>query len=82
MDVKAVREGRISLKGAYARIVNGEIFLTGVQIGEYRFADSRFLGSQKSFRKLLASQQEILRLTHKLKVAHGLTLVPLRGYFL
>ena len=43
VDVKAVREGRISLKGSYARIVNGEIFLTGVHIGDYRFADSRFV---------------------------------------
>ena len=78
-EVKSLREGRANLKDAYARIVKGELYITGVHISPYNKA-SRFNHDPERERKLLVNHRELKRLYGKL-MERGLTLVPLRLYF-
>ncbi len=78
-EVKSLREGNISLNEAYVRVENGELWLIGADIAEYRQA-SFWNHKPKRSRKLLCHKREL----NKLKVKafeKGLTLVPLSMYF-
>src|SRR6516165_7603815 len=78
-EVKSLREGRISLEEAYARVKETEVWLIGCDIPEYTDA-SRFNHKPKRARKLLLHRREIKRFA-ELATQKGLTLVPLRLYF-
>lgn len=78
-EVKSLREGRISLEEAYARVTASEVWLIGCDIPEYTDA-SRFNHKPKRPRKLLLHRREIKRFA-ELATQKGLTLVPLRLYF-
>ena len=78
-EVKSLREGRISLEEAYARVKETEVWLIGCDIPEYTDA-SRFNHKPKRPRKLLLHRREIKRFA-ELATQKGLTLVPLRLYF-
>ncbi len=78
-EVKSLREGRISLEEAYARVKDTEVWLIGCDISEYTEA-SRFNHKPKRPRKLLLHRREIKRFA-ELATQKGLTLVPLRIYF-
>jgi SsrA-binding protein len=73
-EVKAVREGRVSMKDTYADVRNGEIFLFGLHISPYEAAN-RFNHEPLRERKLLLHRREIRRLTGKIQ-ERGLTLIP------
>ena len=75
-EVKSVRHGEVSLAGAYAAVLKGELWLLGADIAAYRFGN-RFNHEPKSQRKLLVHAKEIRDLRLKTE-AKGLTLVPLR----
>jgi len=51
-EVKAVREGRVTMKDTYADVRNGEIFLFGLHISPYEAAN-RFNHDPLRERKLL-----------------------------
>ena len=78
-EVKSLREGKLSLDEAYGRIREGEPWLIGADIAEYKQA-SIFNHAPKRPRKLLVHKRELKRFLGK---AHekGLTLVPLKMYF-
>ena len=78
-EVKSLREGRLSLDESYGRVRDGEVWLVGADIAEYRQA-SHFNHDPKRPRKLLVHRREIKKFAGK---AHekGLTLVPLKMYF-
>ena len=78
-EVKSVRDGRISLKEAYAEIRNGEVFLVNSNISPYEAANI-FNHDPKRPRKLLLHKQEIKRLTGKIR-EKSLTLVPTKVLF-
>ena len=78
-EVKSLREGRISLEEAYARVKETEVWLIGCDIPEYTDA-SRFNHKPKRPRKLLLHRREVKRFA-ELATQKGLTLVPLRLYF-
>ncbi len=78
-EVKSLREGRISLEEAYARVTDGEVWLIGCDIPEYLEAN-QFNHRPKRPRKLLLHRREIRRFADLAK-QKGLTLVPLRLYF-
>jgi SsrA-binding protein len=78
-EVKSLREGRSSLAESYARIHDGEVFLIGFHIPEYR-AGSVWNHEPTRRRKLLLHRREIRRLQSKV-LEKGLTLVPLSVYF-
>ncbi len=78
-EVKSLRNGRVNLKDAYARIVNGEVFVRQMHIGPYPFA---YYGNHESLRprKLLLHKAEIKRLIGKVN-EKGFSLIPLKVYF-
>jgi SsrA-binding protein len=80
-EVKAVRDGKVSLAEGYVRVEPEEngLFLVGVNIGEYAPAGALQHPAVRS-RKLLAHKQEIQKLA-KAVVVKGFTIVPLKMYF-
>jgi SsrA-binding protein len=78
-EVKAVREGRVTLKDSYAVVRGGEVFLQKAHISHYGPA-SRFNHELERPRKLLLHRWEINRLLGQAE-QKGLTLVPLKIYF-
>jgi SsrA-binding protein len=77
-EVKSAREGRVSLKEAYARVNNGEIFLHSAHFSPYSHARSDDIDPRR-VRKLLLNAREIRKLT-KESEATGMTIVPTRMY--
>jgi SsrA-binding protein len=78
-EVKGIREGKASLRDAYARVDKGEVWLFNVHINPYShrgYVDH----DPKRKRKLLLHAIEIRKLIGK-TTERGLTLVPLRMYF-
>lgn len=78
-EVKGIREGRATLRDSFARIEHGEAWLHNVHINPYShrgYVDH----DPKRRRKLLLHRAEIRKLIGK-TVEKGLTLVPLRLYF-
>jgi len=78
-EVKSMRSGKLSLAEAYVRVQDGELWLVGADISEYRQANL-WNHEPKRKRKLLVNKKEFERLDEK-SSAGGLTLVPLRAYF-
>ena len=78
-EVKSLRDGRLSLDEAYARVKDGEVWLVGCDIQEYPNA-SIWNHEPKRTRKLLMHRRELGRFALRAK-EKGLTLVPLRMYF-
>ncbi len=78
-EVKALRMKKCNIEDGYARVINGEMFIVGINISQYE-KGNRFNHEPVRDRKLLMHKQEIKRLTGKLK-EKGLTLIPLQMYF-
>ena len=78
-EVKSIREGKVNLRGAYARIRDFEVWLENVHIAEYSRGTYMNHAPLRS-RKLLLHRREIDRLTQRIQ-AKGQTLVPLKLYF-
>ena len=78
-EVKSLREGRASLTDGFAMIIDGEVWLHGVHIPEYK-EGSWTNHTPRRDRKLLMHRSEINRLAGKLKQG-GNTLIPLSIYF-
>ena len=77
-EVKVLRNGEGGLKGAYAKVENGELWLHQVTIPHYAFGN-RFNHESLRSRRLLMHRREILKLQAK-QEQKGFTLVPLRLY--
>ena len=75
-EVKSIRHGEVSLSGAYAAVLHGELWLVGADVAAYKFGN-RFNHNPKSQRKLLVHARELRDLKMKTE-AKGLTLIPLR----
>jgi len=78
-EVKTLRAGRGSLKGAHIIIRGNEGFLVGANIPAYQQANAPKDFDPKRPRRLLLSQKEIAHLTGSEK-QKGLTIVPLSVY--
>jgi len=78
-EVKSLREGKASLREAYAEVRGGEVWLMNLHIPEY-LPGGQFNHTPLRNRKLLLNRQEINKLMGKTQ-QKGLTLVPLRVYF-
>jgi SsrA-binding protein len=78
-EVKAIREGRISLKESYAEVRDGDIVLVKCHISPYEAANI-FNHDPLRVRRLLLHKREIRRLTGKIR-ERGLTLVPTKVMF-
>ena len=60
-EVKSLREGQVSLVGAFAQIVGSELILQGLTIQPYEFGN-RFNHDSDRPRRLLLHKREIIRL--------------------
>jgi len=78
-EVKAVKNGKMSLKGAYVVLKNNEAFLINASISPYQPKNTPDDYDCERSRKLLLHQQEIKHLMGKNK-EKGLTLVALKVY--
>ncbi|MGE0353596.1 MAG: SsrA-binding protein SmpB [Gemmatimonadales bacterium] len=78
-EVKSLRNGKASIKEAFARLKNGEVFLEGMNITPYE-QGNRYNHDPVRSRKLLLHRREIERLVGAVE-QQGLTLVPLEIYF-
>lgn len=78
-EVKSVKKNQISIKGAYVKIIDGEIWLVGANISPYQPANAAKDYDPQKTRKLLIKKKEIKFLESKLETA-GITLVPLKVY--
>ena len=78
-EINSIRNGKASIEDAYARIKNGEVFLTNMFIAKYE-EGNRFNHDERRERKLLLHKSEIIKLSKKLEL-DNYTLVPLKLYF-
>ena len=78
-EVKSLRMGKCSVKEAFIRIENGEVYVYGMHISPYEKGNI-FNKDPLRVRKLLLHKQEINKLAGKL-AEKGYTLVPLQVYF-
>jgi SsrA-binding protein len=78
-EVKSLREGKASLREAYAEVKGLEVWLMNCHIPEYQ-PGGPFNHNPLRPRKLLFHRREIHKLLGKTQ-EKGLTLVPLRIYF-
>ena len=78
-EVKAIREGRVSLRDSYGRVEQGEVFLHNLHVSPY---SHRGYSEHEPLRrrKLLLTKPEIRKLSSK-TLERGFTLVPVRMYF-
>jgi SsrA-binding protein len=78
-EVKSIRAGHVNLRGSYARINDGEVYLEGAHISVYE--QGTYMNHEPTrARKLLLHRREIDRLENRIS-AKGQTLVPLKLYF-
>lgn len=78
-EVKSLRQGKVNIGDAYARIKDGEVWLVDMHISPYEHGNVHNHDPLRP-RKLLLHKQEIKRLLGKVQ-ERGLTLIPLRIYF-
>ncbi len=77
-EIKSVRAARITLKDGFARVRDGEVWLSNVHITPYDQGNIWNVDPLRT-RKLLLHRREIRKIDDQLK-GSGMTLVPLRVY--
>ncbi len=78
-EVKALREGKISLVEGYARFMGDELYLVNVHISPYSHAGGGGHTAMRE-RKLLLNRRELRKLRKAAEIK-GQTLIPLSMYF-
>ena len=73
-EVKSIRSGLVSLKGAFARIKDGELWLYNMLVSTYPPSHGQDLLDSDRPRKLLVAKHELDALA---KNGEGMTVVPL-----
>lgn len=79
-EVKSVRAGQIKLKGAFVRVVGGELWLLNAFIQKYARASVGVADYDPTrSRRLLVRKKELVKLSAA-SLTKGLTIVPLSVY--
>ena len=78
-EVKALREGKANIKESYVRLINMELYVIGMHIGEYSNAGYSSHAPVHD-RKLLLHKQELKKIKRMVE-EKGKTLIPLSIYF-
>lgn len=78
-EVKSLRSGKCSIKEAFVRVENGEVYVYGMHITPYEKGNI-FNKDPLRVRKLLMHKSEINKLIGKTK-EKGMAIVPLKVYF-
>ena len=77
-EVKSIRMGKCSVKEAFVKIENGQVYVYGMHISPYEKGNI-FNKDPLRTRRLLLHKSEIMKLTGKV-AEKGFTLVPLQVY--
>ena len=77
-EVKSIRMGKCSVKEAFVKIENGQVYVYGMHISPYDKGNI-FNKDPLGTRRLLLHKNEIMKLTGKV-AEKGFTLVPLQVY--
>lgn len=78
-EIKSLRKGNANINDSYARIKNGEVYLTNMHIGKYEEGNI-FNHDERRERKLLLHKKEILKIDNEVTTKRY-TLIPLKIYF-
>lgn len=78
-EVKSLRAGKTNMRDCFARVRNGEVFVTGMHISPYE-QGNMFNQDPLRERKLLLHKSEIYKL-EKETMQEGMSLIPLSLYF-
>ena len=76
-EVKAIKTGKVTIKGSYVTIEDNEAYLTGANIPPYQPKNAPADYNPQRSRKLLLEKKEIDSLVGKSKES-GIALVPLK----
>lgn len=79
-EVKSLRESKVQLNDAYARVLGNELWLIGMHVAPYSHSTGVFGHDPDRQRKLLVHRNELLRLRARMD-QERLTLVALSLYF-
>jgi SsrA-binding protein len=79
-EVKSLRDAKVQLRDAYARVEGGEVWLHGVHISPYLYSNGFGAVDPDRPRKLLLHHRQIAELRER-TTQDSLTLVPLSIYF-
>ena len=78
-EIKSIRKGSTNINDSYARVKNGEIYLTNMYIAKYEEGNI-FNHDERRERKLLLHKKEIIKINHEI-TTNRYTLIPLKLYF-
>ena len=78
-EVKSLRDGKVNIEDAFARVHDGEVYLYNLHISPYDKAGV-FNHDPRRVRKLLLHKREIRKLAQAVE-QRGRTIVPLSLYF-
>ena len=78
-EIKSLRKGNANINDSYARIKNGEVYLTNMYIAKYEEGNI-FNHDERRDRKLLLHKREILKIDSEITTKRY-TLIPLKIYF-
>src|SRR5579885_1559765 len=79
-EVKSLREGKVSLIGAFATVHGGELYLINCRISPYSKAYSKDEEAATRRRKLLLHKKQLNSLIGDIS-RKGITILPLKMYF-
>ncbi|MDQ1397531.1 MAG: SsrA-binding protein [Acidimicrobiaceae bacterium] len=79
-EVKSLRDGKVQLRDSFARVHDGEVWMYGVHVAPYAFANGFGVVDPDRRRKLLLHRRQIDELEER-TTQDSLTLVPLAIYF-
>ena len=77
-EIKSLRQGKVSLGESYVRVIDGELYVVGMNIKPYE-QGNRFNVDPMRTRKLLVHKKELNNLYAETK-REGLTIIPLNIY--
>lgn len=77
-EIKSIREGRVNLRDAYAKVENGELWLFNSHVSPYDAAS--YTGHEPGRKRKLLLHRKELREIEALTKQKSLTIVPLRLY--
>lgn len=77
-EIKSVRASQANLADSFCVFINGELWVKGMHISEYKEASYNNHAAKRD-RKLLLRQPELRKLASKMK-EKGYTLIPVRLY--
>lgn len=78
-EVKSVRAGHMSLRGAFVTIHNNEAYLTNATIPPWQPSNTPETYDPQRSRRLLLKKEELKELVGS-HHTHGLTIIPIRVY--